>query len=102
MRNGKLKGSTVTVSGRWYSGDWYWDFIRQYPFYGYEYGKDVGVSYSGVQECICHVDPILMDEIYVKADCREDVWFFNNYIFDDTYMGRWIMYSELNNEKYYG
>jgi len=70
----------------------------------YYYGQDVGVkeTYSTIQECICHVDPILMDEICIKADCREDVWFFNNYIFDDTYMGRWIMYSELNNEKYYG
>ena len=95
MRNGKLKGSTVGYKDGYYPiGIWG----------GHEYGRAAGVkaTYSTIQECICHVDPILMDEIYVKADCREDVWFFNNYIFDDTYMGRWIMYSELNNEKYYG
>jgi len=99
MRNGKLKGSIVD---RPPLGDWYWDFVRQYPYYGYQYGRDVGVSDSGIQECICHVDPILMDEICVEADSREDVWFFNSYIFDATYMGRWIMYSDLTGERYYG
>ena len=90
----------MTISGRCFSRDWYWDFIRRYPTYGYEYGRDVGVSYSGIQECICHLDPILMDEIYVEADCREDLWFFNPYIFDDTFMGKWEMYDDLRNQKF--
>ena len=68
------------------------------------YGKAVGVkeTYSTIQECICHVDPILMDEICVEADCRDDLWFFTTYSLDATFMGRWIMYSDLNNERYYG
>ena len=71
---------------------------------GHEHGKAVGVkeTYSTIQECICHVDPILMDEICVEADCRDDLWFFTTYSLDATFMGRWIMYSDLNNERYYG
>ena len=88
----------MTVSGR--IGSWYWDFIGRYPNYGYEYGRNVGVSDSGIHECICHVNPTLMDEICVEADCREDLWFFNPYIFDDTFMGKWEMYEDLRNQKF--